>query len=231
MQTHLHEFEREVYSLPLLVHGFDLALDLIAWLHDVFRHSYMVPAHVTDVEKPLHYQNTPRDAKVKCNSQTYGQLARYRHNTMTVQLYSRNHTLCWTELLVQKAAARLCKHIPLIHIISIPGKPHKRWITSEHQQQRTYMSASELRSLGVLDADKCTIWHQVSNNCIYNVSCLQLVHCILHYCCSLRQNHGSAVHIYLPAHDRCIMLAAGYACSWLCLQLLCADLSATGAKC
>ena len=39
--------------------------------------------------------NTPRDAKVNCDSQTYGQLPCYRHHAITVQLYSR--TTCFAE--------------------------------------------------------------------------------------------------------------------------------------
>lgn len=155
MQTHLHEFEREVYSLPLLVHSFDFALDLIAWLHDIFRHSYMVPAHVTDMEKPLHHHEQSKRCRGElgtglqnqspdCNSQTYGQLPCYRHHAMTVQLYSRNHMLCWTGVLMQKAAAKLCLHTLVIHIVSVPDKLHKRWIARQHQQQQTYMSAGEL---------------------------------------------------------------------------------------
>lgn len=37
-----------------------------------------------------------------CNSQTYGQLPRYRYNAVTAQFYSRNTLLCWTGILTQK---------------------------------------------------------------------------------------------------------------------------------
>ncbi len=94
----------------------------------------MVPAHITDVEKALHCIEITPEMQSDVQQPNIWTATTLQVQRINCSVLQQKHIALLDRNTYAKAAARLCVHTSLIHIISVPGKSHKRWMAMEHQQ-------------------------------------------------------------------------------------------------